>query len=114
MFPQVNPEHGSIVENFMKASNNLGVILWRLAEQTGNSALISQSLENFTVSLRAWDALTRNPDTLQRLEGSNLAAQNLKYASANIPQFELGLYTNIPNILSHEKPLRQSSVNQED
>ena len=102
MFPQVNIEHADIVDLYLKASNNLGVILYRLARQTGNSALNAEALTNLTTSVRAWDALTRNQETMIRLNGSNLAERNIAYMSYPISDYEPSIYTEIPRMLSGE------------
>ena len=78
VFPQVSEKDYDIVNTYLYASNNYGVTLHRLAKRTGNSGLNAQSLVQLSQSVRAWDALTRNQETLVRLEGSNLAEQNIK------------------------------------
>jgi len=61
-------------------------------------------------SLRAWDALTRNQETMIRLEGSNLAAQNIKYLTSPVSTFEPAIYSAIPRVLHGEKMLEQSFI----
>ena len=102
MFPQTNKEHADIVETYLKASNNLGVTLYRLARQTGDSALNASALANLTASLRAWDAMTRNQETMVRLPGSNLAERNIAYMSYPMSDYEPSIYTEIPRILNGE------------
>lgn len=77
-------------------ANNLGVTLYRLSRQTGNSSMNAEALTNFTASLRAHDALERNQETLVRKAGTNLAEQNIKYMSHALPEFEPSIYTEIP------------------
>ena len=89
----------------MKANNNLGVTLYRLAQQTGNSNMNAEAMVRLSDSIRAWDSLTRNPNTMIRLEGSNLAAQNSKYITHPYPEFEPAIYTDIPRLLAGEKGL---------
>ena len=105
LFPQVKEEDTALVEAFMKASNNLGVTEFRLARQTGNSSMNGESIYHFQNSLRAWDALTRNQETMVRLGGTNLAEQNIKYVTSPITSYEPAIYTNIPRILENEKAL---------
>ena len=105
MIPQVNEEDTELVDKYMKASNNLGVSQFRVARETGNSSLNGESLNNLQNSLRAWDALTRNPATMVRLGGTNLAEQNIRYIISPIPSFEPAIYTDIPRILEGEKRL---------
>ena len=60
----------------------------------------AQAIVQFQQSLRAWDALTRNQDTLVRLLGSNLAEQNIQYITHPMPEFEPAIYTDIAKNLT--------------
>ena len=42
-----------------------------------------------------------------RLEGSNLAAQNIKYVSYSDPVYEPAIYAAIPSVLYGETELKQ-------
>ncbi len=106
LFPQSKEEDNDIVDSYLKANNNLGVVLYRLAKQSGDSSLNGQAMVRFTDSMRAWDSLTRNQRTMLRLEGSNLAAQNSQYITHPYTQFEPALYIEIPNRLSDEQELK--------
>jgi tetratricopeptide (TPR) repeat protein len=64
LMPQVQDSDGELVDLYMKTSNNLGVVLNRLAKRTGDSSLNAQAMVNLSDSLRAWDALTRNQTTM--------------------------------------------------
>ena len=110
LMPQVQDSDGELVDLYMKTSNNLGVVLNRLAKRTGDSSLNAQAMVNLSDSLRAWDALTRNQTTMVRLEGSNLAAQNLKYISHSYSEFEPSIYVSIPRVLDGEHILEQTFV----
>lgn len=103
--PNAKPETASILENYLKATNNLGVTQYRLARRTGNSQLNGKSIASFTNSIVAWDRMTRNPETMIRLGGSNLAEQNLEYVTRPQKEYEPAIYTDIPRILSGEKGL---------
>lgn len=83
----------------MYAANNYGVTLYKLAKRTGNSGLNAQAIVQFSQSVRAWDALTRNQETMVRLPGSNLAEMNIQYITHPIPDFEPSVYTNISKTL---------------
>ena len=99
VFPQVNVKDYDLVNTYLHAANNYGVTLYKLAKRTGNSALNAQALVQLSQSVRAWDALTRNQETMVRLEGSNLAEQNIKYITHPIPEFEPSVYTEIAKTL---------------
>ncbi len=105
ILPQVRNDHEDIVSTYMKASNNLGVTLYRLGKSTGNSSLNSQAIVYMQDSLRAWDALSRNQETMIRLDGTNLAEQNIKYITRPNASYEPSIYNEIPRILSNEKVL---------
>ncbi len=110
LIPQVRSDQADLVDLYMKASNNLGVTLSRLAQRTGDSSLNAKAMVQMSESLRAWDALTRNPETMIRLDGSNLAAQNIKYLTSPITTFDPAIYSAIPRVLSGEKILEQSFI----
>ena len=106
LFPQSKEDDAQLVEMILKTTNNLGVVLNKIARQTGNSQMNGKSFECFVESIRAWDALTRNQETMVRLGGSNLALQNSKYISASMAEFEPAIYTDIPRTLVGEKVLK--------
>lgn len=103
--PQEDADDGAVVDLYLKASNNLGVALYRTAQQTGDSQKNAQAMVKFSDSMRAWDALTRNPETMVRMQGSNLAEQNSKYITHSFPDFEPEIYTEIPKVMEDEKEL---------
>ena len=103
VFPQVSEKDYDIVNTYLYAANNYGVTLHRLAKRTGNSGLNAQSLVQLSQSVRAWDALTRNQETLVRLEGSNLAEQNIKYITSRVPDYEPSIYIDIKKTLNDKE-----------
>jgi hypothetical protein len=103
VFPQVNDSDYDIVNTYLSAANNYGVTLYRLAKRTGNSSLNAKSIVQFQQSVRAWDALTRNQNTLLRLGGTNLAEQNIKYVTHNFSEYEPAIYTEIPKTLTDKE-----------
>ena len=105
LYPQEKKDDNGLVEMFLKVNNNLGVTLYRLARQTGDSNKNAQATVRLSDSIRAWDALTRNPETMVRLGGSNLALQNSKYIMASRADFEPAIYTDIPKTMVAEKIL---------
>lgn len=105
ILPQINEEDTYLVDMYLKATNNIGVGQFRIARETGNSNLNGQSMNNLQESLRAWDSFTRNPVTMVRLPGTNLAEQNLKYIINPVSTFEPAIYTDIPRIMQNEKGL---------
>ncbi|MBO7419710.1 MAG: hypothetical protein J6U06_01135 [Spirochaetaceae bacterium] len=110
LFPQVQAEDADLVETYMKATNNFGVTLGKLAFRTGDSNQNALAMVYMAESMRAWDALTRNQETMVRLDGSNLAAQNMQYLRYPISPFEPALYFDIPRTLQDEKILTQPTL----
>ena len=108
MFPQVRADHADLVTMYLHASNNLGVVLSKRAKSTGDSNLNADAMLYLTESLRAWDALTRNQETMIRLEGSNLAQQNIKYLTNPLSDYDVSIYSGIPRTLYGEKNIEQS------
>ena len=106
LLPQVRADHGAFVEGYMHAANNLGVTLYNLADRTGETALRSRAYALFSESARAWDALTRNPDTMVRAQGSNLAFLNMRAVTAPAGDFAPEIYTGLPKTLRGERVLR--------
>ncbi|MDR1390532.1 MAG: tetratricopeptide repeat protein [Treponema sp.] len=95
--PGAGPGELDLAERIMVAENNLGVVLETLTRISGDSKYRSRSLGLFAQSVRAWDVLTRNPDTMSRLRpikelygpGVNLAflnAQNVLHPEPNYQQ----------------------------
>ena len=99
VLPQANVKDYDLINTYLYASNNYGVTLYKLAKRTGNRALNAQAMVQLSQSVRAWDALTRNQQSMVRLEGSNLAEQNIKYITHPIPEFEPSVYTDISKTL---------------
>ncbi len=108
--PQTQPDHYKLVSMYMKTSNNIGVMLSRLAQRSGNSSQNAKAMVQFSEANRAWDSLTRNQKTMVRLEGSNLAAQNMKYLTSGRTGYKPEIYTDIDRKLSDEPALSQDLV----
>ena len=104
VLPQTGQEDYDLVTTYLYAANNYGVTLYRLASRTGNSSFNAQAIVQLSQSVRAWDALTRNQETMERLGGSNLAKENIRYITHPVPEFEPSIYTEIPRtIVNNEK-----------
>jgi len=73
-------------ERLMMARNNAGVVNEALARQTGNREYRSKAMVLYAESSRAWDAITRNPETMTRsrlTDSSGAPSINLGYLNAN-------------------------------
>jgi tetratricopeptide (TPR) repeat protein len=100
--PQERPEHLELAERLMVVQNNLGVTLDALAGQTGNPAYRPRALAFYAESARAWDALTRDPQSMVRMSpgdssgpGLNQGFLNSRYSLHPVPGYEPQIYTHI-------------------
>ena len=74
-----------LAERLMVAQNNLGVTLDALTERTGDSRYRSRAQGLYSDSERAWDVLTRNPDTMIRMRPSpDISAPGVNPAYLNV------------------------------
>jgi hypothetical protein len=95
-------EYQELAERLMVARNNLGVTMEALAEQTGNNGYRSRALGLYAESARAWDAITRNPDTMVRAGAADLSTPGVNLAYLNsrntlnpVPGYEAQIYQHI-------------------
>jgi len=80
----------------MVAQNNLGVTLEALTERTGNNSFSARAQGLYADSARAWDILTRDPETMVRMRpapgiyapGVNPAFLNIRNNLNPIPGYE--------------------------
>ncbi|MDR3115428.1 MAG: tetratricopeptide repeat protein [Treponema sp.] len=104
LLPNERPDHLELVERLMVVWNNLGVALEALTEQTGDNRYRSQAMGLYTESARAWDTLTRNPETLVRSEVVNLAFLNSRNSLHPEPDYEPQIYIQIDKDVLEPSP----------
>ena len=74
-----------LTERLMVVQNNLAVTLEALTLQTGNNNYRARALGLYSESERAWDILTRNPETMVRLRPSpEIIAPGINPAYLNV------------------------------
>ncbi|WP_010254246.1 periplasmic flagellar collar protein FlcA [Treponema primitia] len=102
LMPNDRPEHLELAERMMVVRNNLAVTLEALTKATGNRNYRSRALGLYTESARAWDSLTRNPDTMLRAGAGDLSTPGMNLAFLNSrntlypePDYEPQLYIQI-------------------
>jgi tetratricopeptide (TPR) repeat protein len=86
LMPSDGTEFLELGERLMMARNNAGVVYEALARQTGNREYRSRAMALYALSSDAWDAVTRNPQTMIRSrfsESSGAPSINLGYLNAN-------------------------------
>jgi tetratricopeptide (TPR) repeat protein len=101
--PGSGPGETDLSERIMVADNNLGVTLETLTQISGNTSYRSRAMGLFSESIRAWDVLTRNPDTMSRMRaikdlygpGINLAFLNAQNILRPQPNYEPQIFMRI-------------------
>jgi len=101
------PDDAAFIERYMHTANNLGATLSRLSERTGDSQKNGRALALYAESTRAWDALTRNPQTMIRAKSVGLAYLNTQNMLNTKSPYQSEIYTDIPMILENERALEQ-------
>jgi len=107
IFSNTRPDDVAFIERYMHTANNLGATLSRLSERTGDSQKNGRALALYAEATRAWDALTRNPQTMIRAKSVGLAYLNTQNMLKARTSYESEIYTDIPMILENERPLEQ-------
>jgi tetratricopeptide (TPR) repeat protein len=103
LLPNDQPEYVELAERLMIARNNMGAAYEALAEQTADTRYRSRALALYSESARAWDALTRNPQTMARSlpapdtfgPGVNLPYLNSRYILYPQPGYEVQIFPRI-------------------
>ena len=102
LLPHSRPDHNAFINEYMQATNNLAVILNKLAMQDGSSEKNGRAMALFGESSRAWDALTRNPETMVASKTVSLAYLNIQNIIKPQTAFETEIYSDIPKTLENE------------
>jgi tetratricopeptide (TPR) repeat protein len=103
LLPNDNPQFLELGERLMMARNNAGAVYEALAEQTGNREFRSRALSLYAESARAWDSITRNPTTMERMRlseipgapGINLGFLNAANAMRPSSDYKPGIFVRI-------------------
>jgi len=106
-FPNLVPgsrlEEQDLTERLMVADNNLGVTLEALTRVSGDTSYRTRALYFFAESIRAWDVLTRNPESMIRMRaikdlygpGINLAYLNTQNILRPSPAYDQQIFMRI-------------------
>jgi tetratricopeptide (TPR) repeat protein len=102
LMPDERADHLELVERLMVARNNLGVTLESLTESTGDNKYRARALGLYADSARAWDILSRNPQTMIRPQVEDMGNPRTNQASLNsnnafnpVPGYSPKIYTHI-------------------
>jgi tetratricopeptide (TPR) repeat protein len=101
--PGSRPEEQDLTERIMIAENNLGVTLEALSRVSGDISYRSRALGLFADSIRAWDVLTRDPETMTRMQslqdlyapGVNLPFLNVRAITFSEPNYDPQIFIRI-------------------
>ncbi|MGP1529426.1 MAG: periplasmic flagellar collar protein FlcA, partial [Treponema sp.] len=102
-----NPEDAEFIESYMHTVTNLGATLNQIAERNGDSQKNARALALYAEANRAWDTLTRNPETMVRSKSVSLSYLNTKNMINPSSVYKPEIYTDIPMTLENEKVLQQ-------
>ncbi|MDR2808764.1 MAG: tetratricopeptide repeat protein [Spirochaetaceae bacterium] len=83
LMPQERSDQLELVERLMVAQNNMGVVMEALADRSGDDEYRSHAQGLYVESARAWDALTRDPETLLRSGIRDISSPSINLASLN-------------------------------
>ncbi|MDR1909840.1 MAG: tetratricopeptide repeat protein [Spirochaetaceae bacterium] len=102
LYPNERPDHLELAERLMAARNNLGAAQEALTLTTGDPSYRAEALGLYAESARAWDALTRDPETMIRSGAGELSSPGINLAFLNSrnmlypqPGYEPQLYSRI-------------------
>ncbi|MDR1635786.1 MAG: tetratricopeptide repeat protein [Treponema sp.] len=84
LLPNDRPEYVELADRLMRARNNMGVVLETLTGITGDNRYRAQALGYYSESARAWDTLSRNPDTMIRPFAGELSTPGKGRPNLNI------------------------------
>ena len=96
-------DHDALVDDLMKAYNNLGVTLKRISDsRAGDTQKLSQALANLTQSHELYDLLNRESDTLVAGDTANLAFLNTRGILSPLSEFEPEIYRRLARDLQDD------------
>jgi tetratricopeptide (TPR) repeat protein len=81
--PQTRYDHFTLAQRLMMAENNMGVTLETLTARTGDPEYKRRALDHYINSARAWDSLTRDPQTFVRAGMTDIASPGANLATLN-------------------------------
>ncbi|MDR3200829.1 MAG: hypothetical protein LBT68_05160 [Spirochaetales bacterium] len=96
LIPDDRASDRALVFNLIKTYNNLGVILYRMGERTGNVRNTSRAMVLWTNSSELSENLARERETMVRRDTKNLAYLNLRQILNPLPNYELQIYQPLP------------------
>jgi hypothetical protein len=93
--PHERPDHMELAERLMVARNNMAVALEALTDRTSEQRYRTEAMAFYAESARAWDALTRDPNTMIRSTSVNLGFLNSRNVLHPQTEYEPQLFNQI-------------------
>ncbi|MDR1931730.1 MAG: hypothetical protein LBQ57_02795 [Spirochaetales bacterium] len=96
LIPDDRASDRALISNLIKTYNNLGVILYKMGERTGDVRSASRAMVLWTNSSELSENYTRERETMVRRDTKNLAYLNLRQILNPLPNYELQIYQPLP------------------
>jgi tetratricopeptide (TPR) repeat protein len=96
ILPDNNVSDRALILNLVKACNNLGVILYKMGQRTGNRQNTSRAMVLWTNSTELFTDYNRERETFTRRDTRDLAYLNLRQILNPLPDYELQIYQQLP------------------
>jgi TolA-binding protein len=104
LLPSDRPLYRELADRLMEARNNAGVACEMLAAQTGNRSYHTRAMALYAEAERAWDARTRDPNTMIRSSHIPLPYLNLRNALYPNADYEPQIFIFIDREASENSP----------
>jgi len=99
LLPDRRSSDRALTLNRIKVYNNLGVVLFKLGERSGNKDRSSRAMVYWTMAQELSENLFRDPETLARRDVTNLPYINMRQILNPLPNFDLQIYQALPRDL---------------
>jgi hypothetical protein len=102
LLPEDRSSDRALLLNLIKAYNNLGVILYKMGQRTGNTQNTSRAMVLWTNSTQLATNYARDRESLVRRDTKDLAYLNLRQILTPLPDYELQIYQQLPRDMSEQ------------
>ncbi|MDR1317398.1 MAG: hypothetical protein LBK13_11055 [Spirochaetales bacterium] len=96
LLPDDRATDRALISNMVKTYNNLGVVLYKMGQRTGNTNSTSQAMVLWTNSTELATNAARERETFTRRDTKDLAYLNLRQILNPLPEYELQIYQPLP------------------
>ncbi|MDR2924314.1 MAG: tetratricopeptide repeat protein [Treponema sp.] len=112
LLPNDRPDYLELAERLMMARNNAGVANEMLAARTGNRVYQSRAMSLYAEAQRAWDSLTRDPNSMVRSGSTSLPFLNMWNILRPTKNYEPQMFTPIDREASESSRWEQLVLHQ--